>query len=46
MDHNDRQAIEGLFGKLSETSRAQPHRNSAFSISPILSSDGECGGRG
>lgn len=27
MDHNDRQAIEGLFGKLSQASRAQPHRD-------------------
>jgi uncharacterized protein len=27
MDHNDRQAIEGLFGKLSETSRSQPYRD-------------------
>lgn len=27
MDHHDREAIEGLFGKLSEASRAQPHRD-------------------
>ncbi|MCG6112419.1 MAG: DUF2076 domain-containing protein [Paracoccus sp.] len=27
MDHNDRQAIEGLFGKLSQASQAQPHRD-------------------
>ena len=27
MDHNDRQAIEGLFGKLSEASRSQPYRD-------------------
>ena len=27
MDHNDRQAIEGLFGNLAEAGRAQPHRD-------------------
>lgn len=27
MDHNDRQAIEGLFGKLSQAAQAQPHRD-------------------
>jgi hypothetical protein len=27
MDHNDRQAIEGMFGKLSHASHAQPHRD-------------------
>lgn len=27
MDHNDQRAIEGLFGKLSQAARAQPHRD-------------------
>ena len=27
MDHNDRQAIEGLFGKLGQAAQAQPHRD-------------------
>lgn len=27
MDHNDRQAIEGLFGKLGQAARSQPHRD-------------------
>ena len=27
MDHNDRQAIEGLFGKLEQAARAQPQRD-------------------
>lgn len=27
MDHNDRQAIEGLFGKLAQVQRQQPHRD-------------------
>ncbi|WP_207101353.1 DUF2076 domain-containing protein [Paracoccus shandongensis] len=27
MEHNDRQAIEGLFNKLSDASRAQPYRD-------------------
>ena len=27
MDHNDRQVIEGLFGKLSQASQAQPQRD-------------------
>lgn len=27
MDHNDRQAIEGLFGKLAQAARSQPHRD-------------------
>lgn len=27
MDHNDRQAIEGLFGKLSQAAQAQPDRD-------------------
>ena len=27
MDHNDRQAIQKLFGKMSDAARAQPHRD-------------------
>ncbi|TGN37603.1 DUF2076 family protein, partial [Paracoccus liaowanqingii] len=27
MDHNDRQTIEGLFGKLGQAAQAQPHRD-------------------
>lgn len=27
MDHNDRRAIEGLFGKLAQAGQAQPHRD-------------------
>ena len=46
MDHNDRQAIEGLFGKLSEASRSQPYRDAEAEAAVAAAEEGGFAGGG